>query len=116
MTGEEAIFGLTIDDGEMPADARDAIVTIARLDRKAGYVSSIETQLIRPFKRAPIAKLEKLRHLQRFAPAGPNGEVLLVEVSSEVSGSAMMKKFSSNVRIVYSDFEPVDAPPREKAE
>ncbi len=116
LSGGDALFRISIDDPEMTQDMRAALVATARLDRAGDHVSSIEVRSTKPFKPAAIAKIEKMRQLQRYAPVGPGGVVLLVASESEAEGKAMFKSFSSKTRIAYSDFEAVDAPPRAKAE
>ena len=109
----EAVFEIPVDDPEMPEKARAALVATARLDRKAGHVSLIEVEAKSSFKPALVARIDMLRQVQRFAPAGPGGEILLVSSDTESAGEAMMKSFHSKARATYSDFEPVSTAPRD---
>lgn len=109
---DDAVFSIPITDPNLPEKARAALSATVRLDRKAGYVSSVEVLSKAPFKPAAIARVDSMRQSQVYAPAGPNGEILLISSQSQSAGEAMMKSFNSNVRMAYSDFEKVDAPPR----
>lgn len=108
----EAVFSIPVLDSRLPDKAKAAIVATARLDRTTGVISSIEIEAREPFKPAAIARIDRLRQVQRFAPVGPDGEALLVSSFSDTAGEAMMKSFSSRSQFAYSDFEKVDAPPR----
>jgi hypothetical protein len=112
LSDAEAVFAIPVHDLRLPEKARAAIVATAHFDRKAGIVSSIEVEARESFKPAAIARIDKMRQVQRFAPVGPNGEALLVSSVSDTAGEAMLKSFSSKSQIAYSDFEKVDAPPR----
>lgn len=110
-TPETATFRLKIDDPKMSDEMRGALSAIATFDRRTEHVSDITVSSRMPFKPAPVAKVEKMRQVQRYAPVGPDGAVLMTEVESIATGSAMLKKFNARTRIVYSDFEKVDAEP-----
>ncbi len=113
-TASAAVFRLALDGPDMAAEMRDAIEARATLDRAGGYVSEIEIRSIKPFKPAAIARIATMRQSQRFAPVGPNGLPILIEARSSVEGKAMLKSFRQDVKITYSDFVAVNAPPREK--
>jgi hypothetical protein len=52
--------------------------------------------------------------VQRYAPQGANGPVMLVEMRSLAKGKAMMKSFDQSIVIAYSAIEAVEAPTRAK--
>lgn len=108
----EAVFSLPVLDSRLPEKAKAAIAATARFDRKAGIVSSIEIEARESFKPAAIARIDRMRQVQHFAPVGPEGEALLVSSLSDTAGEAMLKSFSSKAQLSYSEFEKVDAPPR----
>jgi hypothetical protein len=112
LSDSEALFRILIDDPEMTDEMRDTLVATARHDRKSNHIAAIEIASTKPFKPAPVAKIEKTRQLQRYAPVGPDGAVLMIASESEAEGKAFFKKFSSQTSIAYSDFAAVDAPPR----
>ncbi len=108
----EAAFRIAVDDPEMAPEMKAALSATATLDRAAGHVTAIEIISTKPFKPAPVAKIEKMRQLHRFAPVGPDRLVMLVSAVSEAKGKAMFKAFDEKADMAYSDFEAVDAPPR----
>lgn len=111
VTRETAVFRLQVDDPKMPAEVRDALEATATFDRIAKHVTDITILSVKSFKPAPVAKVDMMRQVQRYAPVGPDGAVLMTASESLAKGSAMLKKFDSNTRILYSDFEKVDAEP-----
>jgi hypothetical protein len=114
LSEDQALFRISIDDPEMPAEMKGALEATAHLDRDGGLVTTIEVRSTRPFKPAAVAKIESMRQTQRYALVAPGGAPLLVASESQVTGKAMLKSFSSSVRVAYSDFQAVDAPPRTK--
>lgn len=108
---ESAVFRIEIDEGSALGDATSALAATATLDRRSGHVAEIAVVSEKPFKPASVAKIDKLRQLQFYAPVGPAGAVLMTGSESELAGSAMFKKFSSRTRFAYSDYEAVEAPP-----
>lgn len=111
-----ATFRLKTLDPDMSEEMRDAIAATATLDRRTGAVTAIELTSTRSFKPAAVARVDALKQEQRYQPAGPGGEVLMVAAKSEASGRAMMKPFAQKNESAYSDFEKVDAPPRRRPE
>lgn len=114
-TPEKAVFRASLpEDGETPKAVREALEMTLTLDRAGGYIESVSIRALKPFKPAPVAKVEAMEQTQRYAPFAPGGVVLLRAADSNVSGEAMFKDFKSHSRTEYRDFEEVDAPPREK--
>lgn len=111
---KEALFAIDISDPDMSAEMKSALSATATLDRETGHVSAVEIVSTKPFKPAAVAKIETMRQLQRYAPVGPGGLALLVASDAEARGSAMFKSFEQKTSVVYSDFEAVDAPPRDE--
>lgn len=109
VTPDMAVFSLKIDDPRMSEDISGALSAVATFNRRAKHVSEVTVSSRKPFKPAPVAKVETMRQVQRYAPVGPDGAVLMTEAESHAKGSAMLKKFESNTRILYSDFEKVEA-------
>lgn len=105
-----AIFSGKINDDDMPEKVRDALRMEAVLNKAALFVSKISVTSSKPFSPAPGAKVNKMSQVQNYAPAGPEGEVLMTHSSSVVEGKAFFKAFSSNTTSEFSDYERVDAP------
>ncbi len=112
---ERAVFSIPIDDPDMPAAAKEALIATAVLDRRTGHVASVEIRSLKPFKPAAPVKIAAMRQLQVYAPQTPGGPALMVASESDAEGSAMFKSFSSKARLSYSSIEKVDAPPRTAA-
>lgn len=115
VTPETAVFRLKLDDPKMSEEIRNNLTAIATFDRRAKHVSDITVSSVKAFKPAPVAKVEMMRQVQRYAPVGPDGAVLMTAAESAAKGSAMLKKFNSQTRILYSDFAKVDAEPFKRA-
>lgn len=108
----QAVFSIPVPGERLPEKAKAAIAATVHFDRRAGIVASVEVEAREPFKPAAIARIDRMRQIQRYAAVGPAGEALLVSSLSDTAGEAMMKSFSSKAQLAYSDFEKVDAPPR----
>jgi hypothetical protein len=109
-----ATFSLPIDDEDMPKEARSALDATLRFNRALGFVEEVRVVSKRPFKPAAVAKVERMEQVQRYAPQGANGPVMLVEMRSLAKGKAMMKSFDQSIVIAYSAIEAVEAPTRAK--
>lgn len=109
---DRAVFSIPISDPKTPAAVKEALAATAVLDRRAGYVSSVEIRSLRPFKPAAPVKITAMSQVQRYALPAPDGPALLVASESDAEGSAMFKSFSSKARLSYSAIEKVDAAPR----
>ncbi len=109
---DRAVFSIPINSPDTPAEMKEALAATATLDRKAGFISSVEIRSTRPFKPAAVAKVKSMRQLQRYAILTPGGPALMIASESDAEGSAMFKSFSSKARLAYSEIEKVDAPPR----
>jgi hypothetical protein len=107
-----AIFSIPLSDPETPASVKEALAATATLDRKGGFISSVEIRSTKPFKPAAVAKIKSMRQLQRYGAPAAGGPALLVATEADAEGSAMFRDFSSKARLTYSDIEKVDAPPR----
>lgn len=107
-----ATIAFPISDPEMPQETRQALAASAVLNRTSGHVESVEVRSTRPFKPAAVAKIKSMRQLQRYEILSPGGPALMVASESDAEGSAMFRSFSSKARLLYSQIEKVDAPPR----
>ena len=106
---ERAVFVTSIDDEEMPKKMREAVEMIVTVNKLAAFVETIEVRSTKPFKPAPVAKLERFSQVQTYALQGDGGPALLTSSHSDVAGKAMLKKFDSKSRTEYFDFESVPA-------
>ncbi len=109
---DRAVFAIPLSDPETPAAVKEALAATATLDRKGGFIASVEIRSTRAFKPAAVAKIKAMRQLQRYGAPSGDGPALLIATESDAEGSAMFKSFASKARLSYSDFEKVDAPPR----
>lgn len=109
--GATAVFVAPVTDEDAPKDALEIRIT---LDKASAYLSTIEVRALKPFKPAPVAKVKSLIQRQTFSAPVDGGPALLASSVSEIEGEAMFKSFSEKSRQIYSDIEPVDAPPRDR--
>lgn len=105
-----AVFKGQFDDDDMPKSVRDALKMEIILDTTQHFVTKISVIAEKPFKPAPVAKVNTMQQIQTYAPVGPKGEILLTRSTSVVEGKAFFKAFSSNTITEYSDFTRVDGP------
>jgi len=104
---ERATYRVPLVDEDMPRKMREAIRMEITVNKSEAYVEKVALNSEKPFKPAPIAKLERFLQVQEYAPVS-DGIVLLQSSQSEVSGKAMLKKFNSKTMASYSDFERIE--------
>jgi len=59
----------------------------------------------KPFKPVAVAKIKEFDIYLRFAPAWEGGPIVQIGTKSDISGSALFRKFSEKSEIVYSNFK-----------
>ena len=106
---QSATYLVPLTDEEMPKNMHEAVRMEVTVNKAGAYVERVSLVSEKPFKPAPVAKLNKFLQVQEYAPTG-EGVVLLRQSRSEASGKAMLKTFNSKTVTHFSDFERVDAP------
>lgn len=109
---DKAVFSIPVSDPDTPAAVKEALSATATLDRRKGHVAEVEIRSTKPFKPAAPVKIAAMRQLQRYEVLSPGGPALLIASESDAEGSAMFKSFASKARLLYSEIEKVEAPPR----
>lgn len=101
---------LSDDDGE-DDDAKMAEHVKGELGLVAatGAPAWVRIYAPKPFKPAPIAKLDQFMLSFSITPAWDNGPWVISTQDTVFSGSAMFKKFSGNTQVRFTDFQPVGA-------
>jgi len=104
----KASFIVPLIDEDMPEKMRDAVEMRVAVNKPGAYLETIELTSSRPFKPAPVAKINSFTQIRHYAPIEEGGPALLRLSLSEMTGKAMFKKFNSKTRTAYSDFQRVE--------
>jgi len=104
----QASFLVPLIDDDMPEKMREAVEMRVTVNKPGAYVEKIELTSSKPFKPAPVAKINSFSQTQHYVQPEKGGPALLRLSESDVAGKAMFKKFASKTRTEYSDFERVE--------
>lgn len=108
--GKATYTGAAADPG-MPKSMRGAVEMTIVVDVASNAIETVEVRSLRPFKPAPVAKVEHFMQTMRYAPLAGLGAPALVEQTAQSRGEAMFQKFNTSTRFTYSNVERVDAEP-----
>ncbi|MEL7490583.1 MAG: hypothetical protein AAGJ73_07670 [Pseudomonadota bacterium] len=104
---EKATYLVPLVSEDMPKKMREAIRMEVTVNKAGAFLERVRLTADKPFKPAPVAKLETFSQVQDYAPTA-DGAVLLRFSQSAASGKAVFKSFASKTTTEYSDFERVE--------
>ncbi len=107
-TDQEYIYALDLDaedKEEMPESMQDAVELKLYLDKEKNHIRLLSMKSIRPFKPAPIAKVETLIVEQEFSTPFPDGPAVITRLYNKASGSALFQKFNDEFTLEFFDYK-----------
>jgi hypothetical protein len=103
----KAVFAAPLSDPQMPKAVRDSVDMQILVDVGRTYVERVEIVSRRPFKPAPVARVDSMVQTRSYAPLADGGPALLRLSRTDLTGEAMFKSINRRSRTEFFDFEAI---------